>query len=154
MEGTQFYRDRGASVVLRNAIIVFISIIILSCFALWAYVDSGARQAYKEARDIRNALRAVGTEYYGGMVSIYDPSSRDGMVRGAAERVAQLSGRSGKVTLYAWDDEHNMPLSFEYQKGSYIVVYTNSNEYGNSTLVMEGDFEVDYSFRILRFEAE
>ncbi len=154
VEGTQFYRDRGAGSVARTVIIVLVGLVALSCFAAWAIVDSGARQAYKEARDVRKALRAVGTEYYGGMRSIYDPTRSDGMAPGAAERVAEISTRSGEVTLYTWDDINNIPISFEYQKGLYCVVYTDTGSSADGDLGLEGDFEVYYSFRLLRFEAE
>ncbi len=154
VEGTQFYRDRGATSVVRTVILVLVALIVVSVFALWAVVDFGARQAYKEARDIRKALRAVGTEYYGGMQSIYDPTSGNGLAPGAADKIAEISTRDGIVTLYSWDDVNNVPLSFEYQKGLYSVVYTDSSDITGEAVGLEGDFEVFYSLRLLHFEAQ
>ena len=126
VEGTQFYRQSPLSQALKTALLILVGLILLSVLALWAVIDSGARQAYKEARDVRKALRAVGTEYYGNMRSIYDPGSVDGLAEGAAQRIASVSTRTGDVVLYAWDEENVAPVQFEYRKGLYRVIYTET----------------------------
>ena len=155
IEGTQFYRRSYFSDVLRISFIAFVVFAMLSVLALWFVIDSGARKAYKEARDIRKALRAVGTEYYGGeLTSIYDPNSPDGMTEGAAEKVEYISQRKGKVILYEWDDKGNGPLSFEYSNGLYRVVYTDTGMANGISSGVEGDFKVYYSFELLNYKAE
>lgn len=154
VEGTQFYKRSNFAEFFRIIVITVVVFSMLCLLFLWFLVDSGARQAYKEARDIRKALRAVGTEYYGEMTSIYNPNSADGMVDGAAEKIAYTSQRKGTVTLYEWDSQNNCPLSFEYQKGLYHVVYTDSGYTTGTSSGVEGDFKVYYSFEILKYEAE
>ena len=127
---------------------------LLAFLSIWFAVDIGARQAYKEARDIRKALRAVGTEYYGEMTSIYDPDSVNGMASGAAERLADLSQRNGTVILYEWDGNTNAPLKFEYRKGLYRVVYTDTGAANGIQSGVEGDFVIYYSLELLKYEAE
>lgn len=154
VEGTQFYRKSALSDVFRVSLIVFVGFLVIAVFAGWVVVDAGARRAHKEARDIRRALRTVGTEYYGERSSIYDPSKVNGLADGAAERIAQQSTRRGEVILYSWDGDRNIPLQFEYRNGLYRVVYTDSSDYGDVGDGVEGDFRVYYSFELLKFEGE
>ena len=154
IEGTQFYRRSRYADIFRIIIITVVIFAMLAVLSLWFIIDSGARQAYKEARDVRKALRAVGTEYYGDLTSIYDPDKADGMTDGAAEKVAFISQRKGKVILYEWDDTNNGPLRFEYTKGMYRVVYKDTGEEKGITSGVEGNFHVYYSFELLKYEAE
>ena len=154
IEGTQFYRRSRYADILRIIIITVVIFAMLAVLSLWFIIDSGARQAYMEARDVRKALRAVGTEYYGELTSIYDPNKADGMTDGAAEKVAFIAQCKGKVTLYEWDDTNNGPLSFEYTKGLYRVVYRDTGIDSGITSGVEGDFRVYYSFELLKYEAE
>lgn len=154
VEGTQFYRRSAVRDILRIVIITIVTFVAVFVLASWAIIDAGARQAFKEARDVRRALRIVGTEYYGSMTSIYDQYSSNGMIDGAAERLADISTRDGEVILYSWDDESNSPLQFEYRKGLYRVIYTDTGSRDGISLGVEGDFHVYYSFEILRFEAQ
>lgn len=154
VEGTQFYRRSYFREVLRIVVITLVIFVSLAILIMWFAIDTGARRAYKEARDIRKALRAVGTEYYGEMSSIYDPHSSTGLVEGAAEKIATLSQRNGTVTLYEWDETTNGPVSFEYTKGLYRVVYTDTGSENGIQPGVEGDFKVYYSFELLSYDAE
>ena len=154
IEGTRFYK-RSSFTDLFKIIVITVVIFTMLCFlTLWFVIDSGARQAYKEARDVRKALRAVGTEYYGDLISIYDPNNPNGLTEGAADKIAYMSQRNGTVILYEWDDRDNGPLSFEYQKGLYRVVYTDTGAYKGSSSGVEGEFKVYYSFEILKYDAQ
>ena len=151
-EGTQFYKKRPVRVIVTDALVVSVCFLLVAVFIGWAVADAGARRAHKEARDIRRAMISVGTEYYADMGSIYDPSRRTGLTEGAAEKIADLSTRDGVVILYSWDESTNTPLQFEYRKGLYRVIYTDSaimNQVG-----AEGEYVVYYSFELLTFEAE
>ena len=154
VEGTQFYRRGNFREALRIIVITLVVFVLMAFLTLWFAIDSGARQAYKEARDVRKALRAVGTEYYGEMSSIYDPNSSTGLAKGAAEKIASISQRDGTVTLYEWDDKGNGPISFEYRTGLYRVVYTDTGLAENMQSGIEGDFKVYYSFELIKYEAQ
>lgn len=154
VEGTQFYRHSGFRDAVRIIVVTLIIFCMVSFLSLWFALDVGARQAYHEARDIRKAFKAVGTEYRADLTSIYDPNSPNGMVDGAAEKIAQLSSRSGTVILYEWDSVNNGPLRFEYRKGLYQVVYTDTGAENGLQSGIEGDFKIYYSFELLKYEAE
>lgn len=154
IEGTQFYRRGNIQGASRIILITIVVLALLAVLIAWFAVDSGARQAYKEARDVRKALRAVGTEYYGELTSIYDPDSSNGLADGAAEKIAYISQRDGKVTLYEWNEKDNGPISFEYRTGSYRVVYKDTGYLNGASAGVEGNFKVYYSFELLDYEAE
>ncbi len=154
VEGIQFYKRSKIADVFRTVVITLVVFVCLAILILWFAIDSGARRAYKEARDVRKALRAVGTEYYGEASSIYDPHSSTGLTEGAAERIASLSRRNGEVTLYEWDAETNGPVSFEYHTGLYRVTYNDTGYENGIQPGVEGDFKVYYSFELLKYEAE
>ncbi len=154
IEGTQFYKRSNFAETLRIIAITLVVFCMLTVLALCFVIDSGARQAYKEARDIRKALRSVGIEYYGEMSSIYDPNTSNGLAEGAAEKIAYISHRKGTVTLYEWDSHENAPLSFEYRKGLYRVVYVDTGSEKGIQPGIEGNFKVYYSFELLNYEAE
>jgi hypothetical protein len=154
VEGTQFYRRSRIADVLRIVVVTLVVFVAIMILTAWAIVDAGARQTYKEARDVRRALRIVGTEYYGRLGSIYDPHRVDGLTEGAAERIADISTRDGMVILYSWDEEENAPLQFEYRSGLYRVVYTDTGVSEGYSAGVEGIFNVYYSFEILHFEAD
>ena len=154
VEGTQFYKRSKIADVLRIVVVTVVVLVAITVLVAWAIIDAGARQTYKEARDVRRALRIVGTEYYGGLESIYDPHRVDGLAEGAAERIAYTSTRDGMVILYSWDEEVNAPLQFEYRKGMYRVLYTDTGVSEGYSAGVEGIFNVYYSFEILHFEAD
>lgn len=150
-EGTIFYRKSAVFEMLRTFLAVFVIFILVFVFVAWGVMIIGARQAHKEARDIRRALRVVGTQYYGENSTIYDQNSPNGLVDGASELIGSLSTRDGEVILYSWDETYNIPLQFEYRTGLYRVIYTNTS---NSNAGLDGEFRVYYSFELLKFEAD
>lgn len=154
VEGTRFYKQNPLRGATRIAVLIAVGIVVVAAFLAWAVIDVGARRAYKEARDVRRALRTVGTEYYSSLTSIYDPSSPDGLADGASEKIEQVSTRDGEVILYAWDDTYNVPMQFEYRKGLYRVVYIDSGNTSEVAAEVRGDFHVYYSLELFHFEAE
>ena len=157
-EGTVFYRRRIGD-WLRRYIIELVIIVIVAIFAIvTTVITTTARHVFREAKDVRTALKFVGTQYYGSYTSIYDPSNATGLAEGAAEEIASLASADGPVYLYAWDDKENMPIRFEYRKGAYTVSYIadssdGQNEDGQINQMM-GHWEVTYSFNVLNYDAE
>ena len=154
VEGTQFYKRSNFREALRIIVVTVVIFGLTAFLSIWFAIDIGARQTYKEARDVRKALRAVGTEFYGEMSSIYNPNNSTGLSEGAAEKIAEISHRNGTVILYEWDDKNNIPLRFEYRKGLYQVIYIDSGNSSASQAGVEGDFKVYYSLELLNYEAE
>lgn len=154
IEGTRFYKRSGFRDALRIVVATVVIFGLSSFLAIWFAIDIGARQAYKEARDIRKALRAVGTEFFGDMSSIYDPRTSTGLSEGAADKIAEISHQNGTVILYEWDDENNAPVKFEYRKGLYQVIYVDSGDRTGNQTGVEGNFKVYYSLELLNYDSE
>lgn len=154
VEGTRFYKRSNFREALRIIVITVVIFGLSTFLALWFALDSGARQAYKEARDVRKALRAVGTEFYGDLSSIYNPNNPNGLSEGAAEKIAEISHRNGTVILYEWDETNNAPIKFEYRKGLYQVIYVDSGDRTGTQSGVEGNFKVYYSLELLNYDAE
>ena len=158
-EGTVFYKRRIGEWLRRYVIELVIVTLVLAFGIVTTVITSNARKVFRQAKDVRYALKFAGTQYYGGNTSIYDPSNATGLAEGAAELIAELSSADGQVYLYAWDGERNEPLRFEYRKGAYTVIYiddgadgVNDEEaVGNQ---MMGHWDVSYSFDILKYDAE
>ena len=158
-EGTIFYRRRRGDWI-RRYIIELVIIALVIAFAITTTIISvGARNAFREAKDVRTALMVVGTKYYGGDSCIYDASKPTGLIDGAAEEIADISTRNGRVYLYAWDDKNNEPLMFEYRKGMYTVTYIADSYVGKTSedgkvYRMMGTWNVTYSIQVLNYESE
>ena len=152
-EGTIFYRRRIGDWIRRYIIELVLIFIVVGCVITTTVITAGARRAFREAKDVRMALKFVGTSYYGANSCIYDPTKINGLADG------DVSTRKGEVYLYAWDEKENMPLMFEYKKGLYTVTYI-SDRYenkvgeGSNANQMMGHWDVTYSLRILNYDSE
>ncbi|MCR5740249.1 MAG: hypothetical protein K6G43_10585 [Lachnospiraceae bacterium] len=137
----------------RFAWILAAASVIIGGIIIWAGISSGARSALNTARDIRVAMKLVSLEYYGNGTSIYDPSSPNGLAEGAMERIMSLSPVKGELILAAWDEENNIPLSYTYREGRYLVEYKEIG-HGDGSYGMNGDWNVYYNVRIMEYKAE
>lgn len=158
-EGIIFYRRRIGEWIRRYIIELMIIALVLAFAITTTIITTQARHVFREAKDIRMALKFVGTQYYGENVSIFDSSKTTGLKDGAAEDIAEVSTRKGQVFLYAWDDKDNEPLMFEYRKGAYSVIYiadTYTGKTGENGKVnhMMGSWEVKFSIRVLNYDTE
>lgn len=158
-EGTVFYRRRIGDWLRRYIIELVVITLVLIFVVVSTAITISARKAFREAKDVRMALKFVGTQYYGNNSCIYDPSKPTGLIDGAAEDVAVVSTHNGQVYLYAWDEKENIPLKFEYIKGPYKVTYTadiytgKTSEDGKVYQLM-GHWDVTYSIRVLNYDSE
>lgn len=158
-EGTVFYRRRIGDWIRRYIVELIIITAAVAFGIVTTVITSNARKVFREAKDIRTALKFVGTQYYGGNTSIFDPSDPTGLADGAADAIAEVSTHDGQVFLYAWDEDENVPLRFEYRKGAYTVVYTadvyqDKKKENESVSQMMGSWNVTYSFSVLKYESE
>ena len=158
-EGVIFYRRRIGDWIRRYIIELVIIALVLAFIITSTVITTGARRAFREAKDVRMALKFVGTQYFGENSSIFDKTKTTGLKDGAAEDIADISTRKGEVVLYAWDDKSNEPLMFEYRKGSYTVIYIadtytgKTDEHGKVNHMM-GRWEVKFSINVLTYDTE
>lgn len=158
-EGVIFYRRRIGDWIRRYIIELVIIALVLAFIITSTVITTGARRAFREAKDVRMALKFVGTQYFGENSSIFDKTKTTGLKDGAAEDIADISTRKGEVVLYAWDDKANEPLMFEYRKGSYTVIYiadtyTGKTDEQGKVNHMMGRWEVKFSINVLTYDTE
>ncbi len=134
------------------AVVIILAAVILGGIVLWARISSGARSALNTARDIRVTMKLISLEYYGEENPFYDPSSADGMASDAPDRIKSICPYSGDLTLYTWDEENSIPLSFTYRDGRYLVEYKEIG-HGDGSYGMNGDWTVYYDFKIMEYKA-
>lgn len=147
---TKFYVESVPNKIRRFAWLIILAALVVGVVVIWSRIGSGARSALSHARDIRVAMKLVSVEYYGENSSIFDPSSEDGMARGAVSAIGTMVPVKGEIKLTGWDDENNIPLSFTYREGRYLVEYRDVGS-GNGTYGMNGDWSVYYDFKVLEY---
>ncbi len=142
---TTFVRGFHTSVLTKYAWLILIITLLLGGVVIWANISSGARAALSHARDIRVAMKLVSAEYFKGDNSIYNPASENGMQDNALARISAVCTVRGEVILKSWDREKNLPLSFSYREGKYLVEYKDDGN-GNGNWTVYCDVKImDYS---------
>ena len=147
---TVFVRQTPTAAVTKYAAIILIVALILGGVIVWANITSGARAALSHARDIRVAMKLVSTEYFKGENSIYDPTAENGMQPNVLEKISSVCQVKGELILNSWDREKNIPLSFTYREGRYLVEYRDTGN-GNGTYGMNGDWTVYCDVKVMEY---
>ena len=70
----------------------------------------------------------------------------------AMVKISSLVPIKGEFTLTGWDSENNIPLSFSYREGRYLVEYRDTGS-GDGTYGMNGDWSVYYDLKVLEYKA-
>ena len=126
--------------------------LIIGVIVLISGISSGARTALAHAKDIRVAMKLVSLEFYGGDGSIFDPSTKNGLAENAVSKIQTVLPVKGDIYLTAWDYENNIPLSFSYREGKYLVEYKEVGN-GDGSYGMNGDWSVYYDLKVLEYKA-
>ena len=149
---TEFYVESFMSRIRRFAWLIILIALIIGGIVIWSGIGSGARNALSHAKDIRIAMKMVSVEYYGGKTPMYDPSTESGLTDEALDKIGTVAPVKGEITLTSWDSENNIPLSFTYREGRYLVEYRDTGS-GSGTYGMNGDWSVYYDFKVLEYKA-
>ena len=143
---TVFVKRSQASLLTKYAWLILIIALLLGGVVVWSNISSGARAALSHARDIRVAMKLVSAEYFKGDNSIFNPANENGMQDNALARISSVCTVRGEVVLKSWDREKNLPLSFTYREGKYLVEYRDD---GNGN----GDWTVYCDVKIMEYSS-
>lgn len=150
---TTYSRDDGLPWLKKLALAVLLAAILISLITALGQISSRGRTAINHAKQIRVALKLISLEYYGGDGSIFDPASENGLAPGALERIKAVTTVKGDIILNSWDAENDIPISFSYREGRYLVEYrqsgTSKDLYGAS-----GTWSVYYDLKIMEYASE
>ncbi len=138
---TTAYRRQMITMII--AAVAVIAVVLCVVF-FWFGLKAGARNALREAKDIRIAMKMKAIETYGLGGSVYKPSARNGMSEEMEKEVLSLADADGTVILQAWDSSTNEPQAFTYQKDKYIVLFSKSEDGGIS-------WTGYYTFRLIHY---
>ena len=147
---TTFYVESFPGKFKKFAWLLVVVALLIGGIVIWSKIGSGARAALSHAKDIRVAMKLVSLEYYGGNGSIYDPSTETGLADVALSKIASVVPVKGEISLTGWDYENNIPLSFTYREGRFLVEYREVGS-GDGTYGMNGDWSVYYDFKVLEY---
>jgi hypothetical protein len=149
---TEFYVKKSPDGFGKTARVVLAIALIIGVIVIISGISSGARAALGHAKDIRVAMKLVSLEFYKGEESLYDPSYENGIAPDALTRMKTMVPIKGEIILTGWDEENDIPLSFTYREGRYLVEYKELGS-GDGTYGMNGDWTVYYDLKVLEYSA-
>jgi len=114
-------------------LVLIVTCIIVGPFMTVAYVNSQARIALREAKNVKLAFEMLTVEYYGLGRVIYKPDSPNGFAAGVQERIDLLM-----------EKETREVIKFIYENEHYRVIYDVSNQ-------AEENWTVDYILPVLKY---
>ena len=122
---TKKYQMSVVTTLIAAAVIVAV---VLCVVFFWFRINSGTRQAMREAKDIRIAMKMKAVEQYGLGGTLYKPSVRNGMAKDMEEEILKMAEADGNIELQAWDAENNEPAAFTYYKDRYIIIFKTESD--------------------------
>ena len=130
--------------IIRITLIV-VCILVASVVLFFVFdVQVKSRAAFRDAKNVYLALNSVEIEYYAQGKSIYDPTSKDNMSEGVAEKVKALADNEGTYRIVSYDVKKHNLTGLIYNNGNYYVEYSSKN--GSSK------WEVKYMMTISRYD--
>ena len=150
---TTFYRGSDFPGLGKIAVVVIFAAIIIGIVCGIGHVSSQARAAISHAKQIRVAMKLISMEYYNGDGSIFDSTQETGLKDGALDRIENVCYVNGEIVLNSWDTENDIPLSFSYREGRYLVEYREIGQ-GDGSYGMNGTWSVYYDLKILEYTSE
>lgn len=127
-------------VILVVIIALIVGLVVFSFFKL----NTEGKQALREAKNVRLALRAADIEMYGMGMSIFNSSRKNGFEKGAKAKAEALYKPEGKCKLTSYDKKKHELTGFIYEKGNYIVTFEMDD--GN---IM---WDVDYRLNLYTYD--
>lgn len=122
---TNNYNRSIVTTLVTAAIIVAV---ILCVVFFWFRINSGTRQAMREAKDIRIAMKMKAVEQYGLGGTLFQPAVRNGMAKDMEEEILKMAEADGDIELQAWDSENNEPAAFTFYKDRYIIIFKTDSD--------------------------
>ena len=130
----EYAKKRRARI--RTAIlVVLLAVCVFYVLFIYFKITTGARTAFKEAKNVKIALNMLDIEYYPAGKSVFEPGRVHGMSKDSLTRIQEILENDGVVDIISYDSKTRTVTGFTYQVGHYKVTYTYD----------EGDsWDVDY----------
>ena len=132
--------------VARVALIVIgVAIIGLAVFFFFK-IRIESKNALREAKNIRIAIRTTDIEYYAQEKCVYNPDKKNGLEDGVAATVEKLMAPEGTYAITSYSYKRHELTGMTYRKGHYYVVFSKDGDYVT--------WDVTYLMRIYHFDEE
>ncbi len=115
----------------------------LSVFTFFR-IRAGAKEALRDAKDIRMSLRSADIEMYAAGKTIYNPAKKDGLEDGVKERVEQLYTPVGEYKITSYSMTKHELTGMQYEVNNYIVTFEKKGE--------AISWDVDYIMRVYSYD--
>ena len=115
----------------------------LSVFTFFK-IRIGAKDALRDAKNIRMSLRSADIEMYAAGKSIYNPTKKNGVEDGAREKAEQLFIPIGDYKITSYDPKAHELTGLQYEIGNYIVTFEKKGE--------AISWDVDYVLRVYSYD--
>ena len=132
--------------IFRIALIVVVALIVGFVLVFVIKIQIDGRNALRQAKNVKLALRAADIQMYGKGMSIYDPSEKYGLRDGTEEKVNELYTPQGKYRITSYDSKKHELTGFIYEVGRYTVTYDQD---GNKV-----KWDVDIRYNIYSFRED
>lgn len=108
---------------------IIVAVLVIGAVAVFAVkLQIDGRNALREAKNIRLALRSADIEMYAKSMSIYNPQRKNGIEAGVKEKVEQLYVPEGTYAITSYNKSKHELTGMTYRKGHYIVTFVKTDE--------------------------
>lgn len=124
---------------------IIVAVLVIGAVVVFAVkLQIDGRDALREAKNVRLALRSADIEMYAKSMSIYNPQRKNGIEAGVKGKVEQIYTPEGTYAITSYDKSKHELTGMTYRKGHYIVTFVKTDE----RIV----WDVDYLLNIYRYD--
>lgn len=124
---------------------IIVAVLVIGAVVVFAVkLQIDGRDALREAKNVRLALRSADIEMYAKSMSIYNPQKKNGIEAGVKGKVEQIYAPEGTYAITSYDKSKHELTGMTYRKGHYIVTFVKTDE----RIV----WDVDYLLNIYRYD--
>ena len=124
---------------------IIVAVLVIGAVVVFAVkLQIDGRDALREAKNVRLALRSADIEMYAKSMSIYNPQRKNGIEAGVKGKVEQIYAPEGTYAITSYDKSKHELTGMTYRKGHYIVTFVKTDE----RIV----WDVDYLLNIYRYD--
>ncbi len=130
--------------IARIILVLLLALIVgLSVFT-FIRIRIGAKDALREAKNVRMSLRSADIEMYASGKSVYNPARRNGIEAGAKEKAEQIFIPIGEYRITSYDSKKHELTGLEYEVGNYVVTFGKDGD--------AVSWDVDFVLRVYSYD--
>lgn len=116
-----------ASVIKVILIVLGVLIICMTLFVIFK-VKIDSHSALRNAKNVRMSLQSADIEMYAAGKTIFNPSNKNGLEDGVAQKVETYADPKGVYSITAYDAKKHELTGMTYRQGNYVIYFTKKGE--------------------------